>query len=177
MSRLDIDFARAARPYPLWLRLGLLLAGLVLLAVLWMWARKLQSGIAQQSALLQARQPAAASGKIDPHLADRIAAAARVQQSLQTPWLQALAQLETVKSRHPELQLLNVTPNRSKAEIIVTGEARQFDVITAFLQDLKKSAQFPDAVLQNQRLHEPENGGAPVYNFSAQLAWRLGDGQ
>jgi hypothetical protein len=177
MSRLDIDFTCEAKLYLIWLRLGLLLAGVALLVVLWMWARQLQVGIAQQSVQLQARQPAAASGKIDPHLADRIAVAARVQQSLQAPWLQALAQLEIVKSRYPGLQLLNVTPNRSKAEIIVTGEARQFDTITAFLQDLKKSAQFSDAVLQNQRLYEPENGRAPVYNFNAQLAWRLGEGQ
>ncbi len=167
--RTDLDFSRPYALYSIWVR-GLLLAGLALIAWVWWCGARLDVQIKQASARMISQQIQPKSTSIDNAVDTQIAAAIRTQQSLNTPWLSMTAELEQVKSRHPNVRLLSVTPNPAKAEIVLVGEAKQFADITHFFDDLKKHPKFGDAILQRQHLIDPESV-RPVYSFNATVLW------
>lgn len=175
MKNLDLDYALNLKPYPIWLRLALLLAALLLAAGVLSYHQKLQSQLQAkkaQSANNIVQKPAASN----PQLDETLNYAWATQQNLNFPWLKMLSAIEAVKTQHANIDLLSVTPNKAKAEITLTGEAKSFDDITQLLNDLKASPTFTDAVLVNQRLIEELQKGAKkgvlIYSFSLKLSWR-----
>jgi hypothetical protein len=176
MNNLDLDYAVAHKSYPMWLKLALLATAWILASSVFIYYRQLQSQ-------LQSRQTVAANvgvqkpAAINPQLDETLNYAWQTQQNLNFPWLKTLSALETVKAKHANIDLLSVTPNKAKAEIMLTGEAKSFDDITQLLNDLKTNPAFGDAVLVNQRLLEELTPGAKkgvlIYTFSLKLNWRL----
>lgn len=175
MKNLDLDYAVSLKPYSIWLRLILLLAALLLAAGLSMRYQQLQSQ-------LQAKQIETATNYTEkkpvvssPQLDETLQFAWATQQNLNFPWLKMLSAIETVKAQHANIDLLSVTPNKARAEIMLTGEAKSFDDITQLLNDLKASPTFGDAVLVNQHLVEElqkgEKNGVLIYTFSLKLNW------
>ncbi len=174
MNSLDLDYAVDLKPTPMWLRLALLLAALVLASSVLAYYQQLQSQLQAKQADATnyiAQKPIASNVQLDDALNDAWA----TQQNLNFPWLKMLSALEAVKAQHPSIDLLSVTPNKAKAEIMLTGEAKSFDQITQLLNDLKANPSFTDAVLVNQRLVEELQSGAKkgvlIYTFSLKLNW------
>lgn len=175
MKNLDLDYAVNLKPYPIWLRTALLLAALLLASGVYSYHQKLQSQ-------WQAKQAEAANYVVqkpaisNPQLDETLNYAWATQQNLNFPWLKMLSAIEAVKVQHANIDLLSVTPNKAKAEIMLTGEAKSFDDITQLLNDLKANPTFGDAVLVNQRLIEELQKGAKkgvlIYTFSLKLGWR-----
>jgi Fimbrial assembly protein (PilN) len=176
MKNLDLDYAIALKPYSIWLRLALLLASLLLAAGVVRYYQQLQSQLQIKQAaadIYKVQQPVASN----PQLNETINYAWATQQNLNFPWLKMLSALELVKAQHANIDVLSVTPNRAKGEIMLTGEAKSFDEITQLLNDLKANPAFGDAVLMNQHLIEELQKGAKkgvlIYTFSLKLNWQI----
>ena len=174
MKLIDLDYAVTVKAYPLWARLGLFALGLLLLAGIVFWQHALQTRLSMQQALLDANAPNPVSTDTSPAMQEALNYAQQTQQNLNFPWLQMLRELELVKAQHPHIQLLSLNPNKTKLEVLLTGEAQTFDQITQFLTALKRSPAFSDAMLLNQHLVvENEKQAVPTYTFSMQLNWRM----
>lgn len=175
MNSLDLDYAVNLKPYPIWLRLALLIAALLLASGVFSYHQKLQSQ-------WQAKQSQTSNDVVlkpvmsNPQLDETLNYAWATQQNLNHPWLKMLSAIEDVKAQHANIDLLSVTPSKAKAEIMLAGEAKSFDDITQLLNDLKANPTFTDAVLVNQRLVEELEKGAKkgvlIYTFSLKLGWR-----
>ncbi len=175
MRNLDLDYALNLKPYPIWLRLTLLLAALLLAAGVYSYHQQLQFQWQEKQTDVTnnvVQKPVISN----PQLDETLNYAWATQQNLNFPWLKMLSAIEAVKTQHANIDLLSVTPNKAKAEIMLTGEAKSFDDITQLLNDLKASPTFTDAVLVNQRLVEELQKGAKkgvlIYTFSLKLGWR-----
>jgi hypothetical protein len=175
MNKLDLDYAVNLKPYPFWFRTLLLLAALLLAAGVVRAYQQLQSQLQIKQAATEnvtVQKPALSN----PQLDETLNYAWATQQNLNFPWLKTLSAIEAVKAQHANIDLLSVTPNKAKAEIMLTGEAKSFDEITQLLNDLKANPTFTDAVLVNQRLVEELQKGAKkgvlIYTFSLKLNWQ-----
>jgi hypothetical protein len=176
MNNLDLDYAVTLKPYSIWFKLALLLAAWILASSVFYYYRQLQSQLQFQQSTMANRfeqKPLASNPQAD----ETLQFAWATQQDLRFPWLKMLSALETVKAKHPNVDLLSITPNKAKAEIMLTGEAKSFDEITQLLTDLKANTAFGDAVLVNQRLLEELAPGAKkgvlIYTYSLKLNWQL----
>jgi hypothetical protein len=175
MTNLDLDYAVALKPYPLWVRLALALAALVLAASLGLRYQQLQSQLAAQQVAALHSNIAPKAPVSNPQLDETLAFAWATQQNLNFPWMHMLSSLEAVKAQHPNIELLSVTPNKTKSDIMLAGEAKSFGDITQLLNALKANPAFGDAVLVNQHLVEEVNAGRQkgdlIYVFSLKLNW------
>lgn len=175
MKKLDLDYAVGAKPYPIWMRLGLLLLAIASATMMMRCYQSLQTELAAHQGHISALESQQKPVKNDAQLNEAIAYAKKTQLSLNYPWLQLLSRLEGIKQSHPNIDFLNVVPNKTKSEMRLEGEAKSFDEITNLLIDLKADATFRDAVLVNQYLVEPEslteNNGKPLYTFNLLLKW------
>ena len=172
MKALEIDFAHHVKRYPAWIRLGLLAAGLASLLALMAIVNQVKTQITTQTAGVLAKQNKLQPVKLDAQFSTTLDVATKTQQHLKMPWLETLSMLETVQANHQNIALLSATPNAAKAEIVLLGEAQQFDDITLFLAELKKQPMVTDAVLQNQQLFDTETG-KQVVQFNVVLAWKV----
>jgi hypothetical protein len=176
MTNPDLDYAVSVKPYPLWFRLSLLFVALGLAASLVTMYLAMQVRLSERQAANSASNVLHKPAIMNPQLDESLALALETQQNLNFPWMQMLSSLETVKIQNPNIDLLSVSPNKVKSEVILVGEAKNFDDITQLIHDLKTSPTFGDAVLVSQRLVEAEsptkNDGEPIYAFNLQLSWR-----
>jgi len=176
MRKLDLDYAVAAQPYPLWIRLGLMLSAIALIVMTVLCYQLMQQELVQQQAALSANDAVQQRQAERPQSDEVIAYATKTQRRLNYPWLQLFSDLEGVKQQHATINLLNIVPNKAKSEMRLEGEAKSFNDITRLLNDLKSHEAFEDAVLVNQYLVEPdspsENNGQPLYTFKLLLNWR-----
>lgn len=169
--KINLNFASNAQPKAsLWAWLGLLV-GLVLLALLLLQYQAAQVNIQQLEALSSQNAIAPMRTIVDPLLDDQLKFAAIAQQQLNLPWLPMLAALEAVKAENPNIELLNISPNKSRAEIKLTGEAEVFSDITKLLDDLRINPAFTDAVLLNQHLEQDKS--KLLYVFEINIGWRI----
>ncbi len=177
MRNLDLDYAVTVRPYPLWIRLALLLLAIVAIAALFSCYQSLESEMNTYQAGLTDQQSQELVSGNNLALNEAMSHAIKTQQDLSYPWLALFSNLEAIKQAHKHIDLLNVIPNKAKSEMRLEGEAKSFDEITHFLNDLKADKAFEDAVLVNQYLVEPEslseNNGQPLYTFNLLLKWRI----
>jgi Fimbrial assembly protein (PilN) len=172
MKVLEIDFAHHVKRYPAWVRLGLLALGVVSLLALIAITNQVKNQIATQNEIVLAKQNKLQPVKLNAQLGATLDVAVKTQQHLNMPWLETLSMLETVQANHQNIALLSVTPYAAKAEVVLLGEAQQFDDITLFLAALKKQPMVSDAVLQNQQLFDTETG-KQVVQFNVVLAWKV----
>lgn len=176
MKNLDLDYAVSLKPYPLWFRILLLLAALLLAVGFSVRYQQLQSQVVAQQAVAAQSDAAPKAAANNPQLDETLNYAWATQQNLNFPWLKMLSALEAVKMQHPNIELISVTPNKAKSEIMLAGEAKSFDAITQLLNTLKANPVFGDAALVNQHLVEKVSAGKKnsdlIYIFSLKLNWR-----
>lgn len=177
MTKVDLDFSRVAKLYPAWFRVGLLLFGaMIVVAMLWRYfsiKNELESRYLNN---IHSRQSSQAMNESHVVAEVTMRYANETNQSLRLPWLIMFSALEEVKQAHSNISLLQVIPDKARAEVRLQGEAKKFAQITRFLNALKAHPRFQEVVLLNQYLVLPdsslENNGNPIYTFSLQLKWQ-----
>ncbi len=176
MKKLDLDYAVSAKPYPLGLRLSLLLLAVASVIMTVAYYRALQAELNHYqtvSATESRAKQVTTSNR--PELTAASSHASNVRKSLSYPWLTLFSYLEAIKSKHAKVDLLKVVPNKARSEVRIEGEAKSFDEITHLINDLKSHEAFEDAILVNHYLVEPdsprENGGKPLLSFNLLLKW------
>jgi hypothetical protein len=161
----------AAKPTILSTALLLLACGLA--AALW-WGYQYvqtQAHLLQQNGQVMV-QP---SRVADANLLEETSLAKQAQQKLNLPWMPMLSALEKVKQNNPAIQLMRISPNPSRGEIKLNGEAATFADITQLLTDLRATPAFSDAVLVNQHLEQDADKPAspPIVVFEMNIGWRV----
>lgn len=101
--------------------------------------------------------------------------AKQVQQQLNTPWMPMLAALEALNQQHPEIAIVQISPNPARGEIKMKAETNTFKHITAYLESLRKNPSFGDAALTSQHLEQESNqrqsAGPLIYVFEVSVKW------
>ncbi len=172
MNAMHIDFAHPIKRYPAWARLALFVLGILSVLALFMAIKQVNTKIIAHNLAIAAKQNQAKPIGLDAQSGASQDVAIKTQQHLNMPWLETLSMLEAVQANHQNISLLSAAPNAAKAEIVLMGEAQQFDDISLLLADLKKQPMINDAVLQNQQLFETETG-KQVVQFNVVLAWKV----
>lgn len=150
MPTLDINFAQPCRRFNqrLMLLLAILLTGFA--GALFYQQHSLTQQIAAKTrtnTLNNAKKPEAAPS---PTLLHSIALAHETQHALNLSWLPLLKVLEQVQQANPEIKLLSIQPNPSKADIVITGQTAKFDDLVKYQNSLHTNG-LGEAVLINQR--------------------------
>jgi Tfp pilus assembly protein PilN len=119
---------------------------------------------AQRSQLARRAVPGGSGAATPAELEQAAKAVAR----LSIPWGAFYRALED--SAHADVSLLAVVPNADKREVQLSGEARDFASLRAYLQRLGESGVLSDVRLLNQETRESD-AQKPVV-FSLVAAWR-----
>jgi hypothetical protein len=102
--------------------------------------------------------------------------AKQAQQELNTPWMSMLAGLEDVNQQNKDITVLQIKPNRARAEINIKAETNTFSHITTYLESLRKNPTFVDAALTSQHLEQMADGkqasSEPIYVFEVNVRWQ-----
>ena len=171
-QKIQLDFA--GKPKIKLSDLILLLGALSLAAFLWVNYQQTQAKInVLQQAEIGAESRSGA--KVDLAVQEQLKLSQQAQQQLNVPWMPMLAALETVKKANSNIQLLNIIPNKNRAEIKLSGEAATFADITHLIDDLRTNAAFSDAVLVSQHLEQDADRpkSQVIYVFEINVGWRL----
>ena len=151
-------------------------ATLTLATFLWLSYQQTQLKIDILQQQRVANINANATDKPDPVIEEKLMLAHQTQQQLNLPWMPMLTALEMVKKANPNIALLNISPNKNRAEIKLIGEATDFADITRLLNDLRINTAFNDAVLVSQHLEQEDakNGQKKlIYVFEMNVGWRI----
>lgn len=153
----------------------LLLAAISVAAFLWINYQQTQAKISTLEQQAAANLMARPIVKPDAAVADKLKIALQVQQQLNLPWMPMLAALEEVKKANPNIEFINISPNKNRSEIKLNGEATAFADITQLLNDLRANAAFSDAALVNQHLEQDADKPKSqiIYVFEINLGWRV----
>ncbi len=173
-QKIQLDFAGKTETKTKLGDLILLLGALSLAAFLWISYQQTQAKIN----VLQQTEIGAenlSSTKVDPAVQEQLKLSQQAQQQLNLPWMPMLAALEMVKKTNPNIQLLNISPNKNRAEIKLSGEAATFADITHLIDDLRTNAAFSDAVLVSQHLEQDTDRPKSqiIYVFEINVRWRV----
>jgi Fimbrial assembly protein (PilN) len=177
-QKIQLDFAAKTQT-----KLGdliLLFGALSLAAFLWISYQQIQAkiNVLQQTEMDAERYSGAESrsgAKVDPAVQEQLKLSQQAQQQLNLPWMPMLAALETVKKANSNIQLLNISPNKNRAEIKLSGEAATFADITHLIDDLRANPAFSDAVLVSQHLEQDADRpkSQVIYVFEINVGWRV----
>jgi hypothetical protein len=96
---------------------------------------------------------------------DRLAHA--LADTLNTPWIEMLAAIETVKQQHPDVYLKVMQPDARKGEIVVSGEVKRLEQLLAFIRSLNEQTLFYNVLPFSQR--QAATGGG--MEFSLKIGW------
>jgi len=167
-----IDFLRPAAPRS---RTSLLAAGLGVAAVVLVAGNGLDAAaavdaleqrVSRQPAAL--RDPVAASPEDARKTAAERAQIARVDARLATPWDALFADLEAANSG--DATLLSIRPEDEGRTLRLSGEARDFGAVLAYLSRLQRAKSLSRVLLAS---HErAPNGAAAAVRFSLTAEWR-----
>lgn len=114
-------------------------------------------------------QRAGRGGAAGEELRPQALAAAKALSRLALPWNDLFGGLET--NAGGDISLLAVLPNAEKGELRLSGEARDFAALRAYLQRLGASGILADVRLLNHEVRESD-AQKPVV-FSVIAAWRI----
>lgn len=168
MRRLELDFLRT-RPAAPWAGWLLLLAAFALAVDLGRAYQEVRASIARNELRLARAAPAARAAPLREASPEDLAAARESIRRLATPWDGLFAALESTPTEG--VALTGVAPDSQNASVLITGEARDFPALVAYVTALRRTAPLARAYLAR---HETRAGGAryPVA-FSIRAPWRL----
>lgn len=174
MNAPDLDFARRSRPPNPW-GLLLLVAGLLLaadavfglIAVEESMSEARQRLSAQSEQVNKLRKARSASQRLasNDESDQRIKTARSVVRAITEPWEPLFDTLESTQNE--TVALLSITPDRASKRIAITGEAKNYDALSSYLDRLNESG-----VMQRPQLlsHEIKAQYKQVV-FSAMAEW------
>lgn len=178
MSRpvaLDLDFVgRRSHVGPsgwLLLLLGLALASTV--AIDWTEARDEATRWSAKAARWQSMTKRTGRGRLPiagdaAALRPQVEAAAKAVDRLAVPWGELYRSLEG--SVDDSVSLLAILPNADKGEVRITGEAKDFPALRAYLQRLGEAGALSDVRLLGQEVKQ--NDSQHPITFSVVATWR-----
>ena len=166
MQRLQLDFLRpGGAPWPI----GPLLLTFGILAALltgWKFEQlsseqvRLQAQIGDTQRLLRREMPRVYTDS--KQLAEQVARANLVLAALTVPWDAMFAELERVAD--PNVALLAIQPEDSGKHVQLSGEARQFEDVMAYVKRLDATAGFSNVFLSR---HEARKEGGTSFTLGA----------
>jgi Cu/Ag efflux protein CusF len=175
-QNLQLDFASKVQASTQFVDLILLVTALTLAVFLWVSYQQTQLKINTLQQQYAANQNINSTVKPDPVTEEKLMLAHQTLQQLNLPWMPMLTALEMVKKANPNIALLNISPNKNRAEIKLIGEATDFADITRLLNGLRINEAFNDAVLVSQHLEQEDtkNGQKKlIYVFEMNVGWRI----
>lgn len=157
---MHLDFRRPRRPASRlgWLTLGL---GLLVFAGLLVWHRAyLAPGLAASEGRLRevqtslaARQPASVKGD-ERQLAAEWQRTAHVASDLAAPWEHLFGMLEAAADR--PVALLSVEPDAARGELVLTGEAHDYEALLDYYRYLQQQPVLAAVVLQTHQINRQD---------------------
>lgn len=95
--------------------------------------------------------------------------AINISKQLAMPWDQLFAALEANKGDH--IAILTMQPDPGKQILRITGEAKNFDELLAFVSRLEHTSIFTDTVLSNHEIRE-QDPDKPI-RFGLVSTWKI----
>lgn len=175
VQKTQLGFTAKPQTKTSWWDWILMLGALVLSAFLWLSYQQAQAKINQLQEQVEAGFNTQPNADINPAQRDQLKLAQQTQQQLNLPWMQMLTALEVIKKANPDIDLLNISPNSSRAEIKLNGEAKNFADITHLLDSLRTNAAFSDATLVSQHLEQDADKpkSEVIYVFEINIGWHI----
>jgi GspL periplasmic domain len=173
--RADLNFVQKTNP-----TIGL--AGACLLAcsaacaiLFWQQYQQNKQKITQSQQIVSKGLPTKPIAKIDSALAEKKALAVQAQKALNLAWMPMLNAFETVKKNNTDIKVVQLSPNKNRAEIKLKGETNDFGNLPKFLDDLRANAAFSDAVLTSHHLEleADKPKASPIVVFEINVGWQL----
>lgn len=173
-QRLTLDFGTSRRNATPLARL-LLLIGLVALvwfcahgATAWSVHRRQTNALAALESRHAIDQAATTRAEpIEPGQLAQLRLVRSTAQSLQTPWSDLLAALESAPSE--SVALLSIEPSVQKRTVRLTAEARNLRAMLQYIAALQKDVRLSQAVLVSHQV-QLQSPGTPV-RFQVQASW------
>ena len=178
---LHLDFATLNAPpgWPTrqWVVAGALAAGLLLGNYVYLDAQIVSAQNQLEDAKVQqtARKKKNGPSKSDEHQNTELATARQVVASLNRPWERLFTAIEA--SSNPDVTLLDITPNAQGGDLHVSGDARNFKAVLAFVQTLKEQGSATQELLQVYLASHQVQDQDPLHTirFEVNALWRPKD--
>jgi Tfp pilus assembly protein PilN len=174
MATLHLDFQSERRPPAMagWLSL---IVGVALLGGLVGWnvldqqprLQAMEGKLQWLDKSVVASQPTAVNVTAD-ELAAEWQRAAKVAERLATPWQPLFAVLEGSADR--PIALLSLEPDADRQELVLTGEARDFDVLMNYFRQLQEQPLLSEVVLQTHQINRQDHDKPVRFRIAAHWA-------
>ncbi len=86
----------------------------------------------------------------NPALNETLALAHETESSLNIQWVKTLNALEQAQLENRNIALTRMSPNKFKQEVLLLGQANDFDVITHYIKSLESNPLLTDVTLLKQ---------------------------
>jgi nitrate reductase NapAB chaperone NapD len=150
MHHLELDFTRPVPRYNQVL-LGALLVLVIVLTTFFVYQQQLLSKeIDRKKNQIINKQDFKSRNMHNPELERQAGEAHQTQRNLNIPWGSMLSALESAQKENLNIRLLSVQPKPEKGEVLIAGEATEFDALVNYLNSLRQQPGMGDAVLLNQ---------------------------
>ena len=158
MPYLALDFTRPVPRYNL-IVMGVLFVLVALMTAFFVFQQQqLNDVMKRKNSQTTSMENVQTQSKANPDLERQLSAAQQTQRSLNMPWESMLAALEQSQRENVSIKLLSIQPKPEKGEVLITGEAPEFDASVKYLNSLRQQPGLGDAVLLNQ--HWEQTAGA-----------------
>jgi hypothetical protein len=175
MHKITFNFAKQSIGHINKINAILMVLALSLLAALVIFTKRIEMQYIEQKESLDAQKPKQPIQQINPAFQETLGYALETKDKLNFQWLSLLSHLESVKASNENVYFLSVEPNKAKADIMISGEAKQFENIVQLISAIKARPIFTDAVLVNHYLVvdpvESQNQEV-VYHFNLRVNWK-----
>jgi Tfp pilus assembly protein PilN len=167
----QIDFLRPAVRPPVFGRV-VLVVGLVLLGVAYAEYAAVEGDLAEWRAQLERTQRAlersAASRQETPEAVEARKAADRVLRALNAPWGTFLSGIEA--AAHDDVALLSLQADPGSAAVRVSGEARNFAAMTAYVRRLEAAPVLTEVRLSGHEVRQQDPRRPVAFALTAKWA-------
>lgn len=173
MQKLVLDFVR--KPSPTRVAIVFLLSGVMLSlfsAVQYWNAHQQAMKLSQELAQLQAQHPVVTSSVKKSPTRQQDLDQQRLQAisaTLASPWSPLFAALESTAS--DDVALLSIQPDANKHQLRITAEARDYDTVLGYLQQLEQLPQLQDIHLMQHEIKVDERQQPVRFTVGANWNW------
>lgn len=175
MRELHLDYRRTNTPRQHWVGMVALVLVLAAGMQLWQYYRQISAQVEHLELLavkiehkLHPGIPAVKPSAAEAQQSDaEIKAAKEVMLQLNLPWHELFAVLE--ESNGGDIALLGIEPNLKKGLVQVSGEAKDFAALFAYIRLLQASTPMSDVHLKNHQIQE-QNPEKPIH-FTLDASW------
>ena len=177
MRALSLDYRRNDNPSQHRLGVAVLVLALAACALLGLYYRKIAGEDARLAALVakidHKLHPANSAAKLSPAKAQQagaeIKAANEVMLQLNLPWGEMFAALEGANNNG--IALLGIEPDARKGLVRVSGEAKTFEALFAYIRRLQESKSMSAVYLKHHQIQE-QDPDRPI-RFTLDASWTL----